>query len=183
MTKQTESKNIKNEEQRADNPLETENKKLVIEIEKLNKELVDLKDKSVRILADSENTKKRHQIELEKSKKYALFNFASDFVEFVENFHLLKLNPPDIADAKSVESFIQGLELSFKTLEKTLEKYKIKRISPVEGDEFDHNFHDAIARSETDKEELSGKVKKLIKSGYIINDRIICAALVEVYFK
>jgi molecular chaperone GrpE len=185
MTKETElkDKDIKQEEEKVLNPFEVENKKLIDEIKNLKKEFGDLKDKSVRILADSENTKKRHQAELEKSKKYALFNFANDFVEFVENFHLLKSNQPKVEDSKSVESFLQGLELSFKTLEKTLEKYQIKRISPVEGDEFDHNFHNAISRSETEKDDLNGKIKNLIKSGYVVNDRIISAALVEVYFK
>jgi molecular chaperone GrpE len=181
MTKEPE--NSQKEEKKAENPLEVENQKLTSEIKNLKKEFADLKDKSVRILADSENIKKRYQLELDKSKKYALFSFASDLSEFVENFHLLKSNQPKVEDVKSVESFLQGLELSFKTLEKTLEKYQIKRISPIEGNEFDHNIHDAIARSETENDELNGKVKNLIKSGYMINDRIICAALVEVYFK
>ena len=186
MTKKEENntKNIdKKAKKKAQNPLREKNEKLLSEIENLKKDFADLKEKSIRILADSENSKKRHQIELDKTRKYALFTFVSELVEFVENFHLLKSNKPNIDDKKSVEGFVEGLELSSKNLEKILEKYHIKRISPNEGDEFNHDFHEAIARAETQKDDLNDKIKKVIKSGYMVNDRIISAALVEVYYK
>ena len=162
--------------------LKADNKNLTAKIEALTEEISTARDKSLRILADSENAKKMHKIQLDKEKKYALFNFASDLVEFVENFYLLKSHKPKAEESSEIKSFFQGFDISLKELLKLLEKFNITRIAPETGDEFDHDVHEAIARAETNDKNLDGTIKTLIKAGYSINDRIIKAALVETYF-
>ena len=58
-----------------------------------------------------------------------------------------------------------------------LEKNQVKRIYPLNQD-FDHNFHEAIANIESEAKE--GSVVQVIQAGYSIADRLIRPALVGV---
>lgn len=151
-------------------------------IQELELVINNLNDKLLRTLAESENFRRRCKDDLEKTSKYAISNFANDLVLVMENFYLAVDNMPMEAIDKSpeIKHFADAIVMTKKELTKVFEKNGIKRLNPI-GEKFDHNFHDAIARVESDEEE--GVVVKVIQAGYLIHDRLIRPALVGVSVK
>lgn len=156
------------------------------EVEILQQKIAELEEKSLvsndkllRALAEIDNVRRRSREELEKTAKFAISNFVSELVLVVENFFLACDNRPvaEIAKIPAVQHFDDAIEMTKKELIKILEKNQVKRIYPL-GEKFDHNFHDAIAQIESDKEE--GEIVQVIQAGYTINDRLIRPALVGV---
>ena len=169
-------KSEEKEQQEAPNPESILKEKIA----KLEKVVIDQNDKMLRSLAEIENLRKRSIEDLEKANKYAISKFASDLVLVVENFYLAVDNMPveEIEKNEKIKNFATGVIMTQKELVKIFEKNGIKRINPV-NEKFDHNYHQAIA--EADGEGESGFVKKVIQAGYLIEDRLIRPALVEIY--
>jgi molecular chaperone GrpE len=160
-----------------DNP-KSELEQKITSLEESNK---DLNDKLLRLAAELENIRKRGREEIEKASKYAVSNFAGDLVLVVENFYLASENLPELEIDKSpaVKHFVDAVMMTKKELTKTLEKYNIKRIFPL-GENFDHNYHEAISQVEVSENEESGSIRQVIQAGYIIGERLIRPALVVV---
>ena len=158
-----------------------ESEKRILELDEKNK---DLNDKLLRLAAELENTRKRSKEEIEKTNKYAISHFAGDLVLVVENFYLASDNLPEeeVTKSPSIKNFTDAMLMTKKDLTKTLEKYGIKRIYPLE-EKFDHNLHEAISQMATENEDENGTIKKVIQAGYSIGDRIIKPALVTVLVK
>lgn len=155
--------------------LEIVNKKnadLELVIEDLNRKLL-IK------AADIENLRKRHKGEIDKSHKYAISSFASDITIVAEQLFLAEGNMPkeEISKNDKVQNFADAIIMTKKELLKTLEKYQISRVYPL-NQKFDHNFHEAISRVDDDGEE--NVVKQVVQAGYKISDRLIKSALVVV---
>lgn len=148
----------------------------IIELENKNNEL---NDKLIRSLAEIENVRRRAREENDKTAKFAIANFVGDLVVVTENFFMASENSPkdEIAKSSAIKNYAQAIEMTEKELLKVLEKNNVKRIHPLNND-FDHNFHEAIAHIESDAKE--GTVVQVIQAGYSIADRLIRPALVSV---
>jgi len=154
-------------------------KALQSKIDELEQKNSDLNDKLLRSLAEIENIRKRSREELERVNKFALSNFASELVPIVENFFMASENAPkeEIEKNQLIKNYAQAIIMTEKELMKLLEKNQIKRIFPLNQD-FDHNYHEAIAHIESDAKE--GIIVQVIQAGYSISERLIRPALVGV---
>lgn len=185
MTEESQIKPETQENQDNSNKDSSDNK----QIAELNEKISDLEsvinnlnDKLLRSLADLDNTRRRAKEDLEKANKYAISNFANDLVLVAENFYLATDNMPseEIEKSPAIKNFTDAVIMTKKELTKIFEKNSIKRIYPL-GEKFDHNFHEAIARIESEDDEEV--VKQVIQAGYTIGDRLIRPALVGVSVK
>jgi molecular chaperone GrpE len=151
-------------------------------ISNLEEVITDLNNKLLIKIADIENLRKRHKEEINKSNKYAISNFASDITVISEQLFLAEENMPkeEVAQNDKIQNFADAIIMTKKELLKTLEKYQISRIYPL-NEKFDHNLHEAISRIPYDGEE--NIVKQVIQAGYKISDRLIKSALVAVSVK
>jgi len=151
-------------------------------ISNLEEVITDLNNKLLIKIADIENLRKRHKEEINKSNKYAISNFASDITVISEQLFLAEENMPkeEVAQNDKIQNFADAIIMTKKELLKTLEKYQISRIYPL-NEKFDHNLHEAISRIPDDGEE--NIVKQVIQAGYKISDRLIKSALVAVSVK
>ena len=77
----------------------------------------------------------------------------------------------------AIKNYALAIEMTEKELLKVLEKNQVKRIFPLNQD-FDHNFHEAVASIESEAKE--GSVVQVIQAGYSMADRLIRPALVSV---
>ena len=148
----------------------------IAELEQKNSEL---NDKILRCLAELDNVRRRSREEIEKSAKFAISNFVGDLVVVAENFFLASENAPkaEIEKNPAIKNYADAIAMTEKELLKVLEKNQVKRIFPL-NQKFDHNFHEAIARVESEAEE--GLVVQVVQAGYSIADRLIRPALVGV---
>ena len=143
-------------------------------IDTLKKELSENKDKLLRSLAESENTRKQmEKIRIETSK-YGIQPLAREILNVVDNFNRA-LNLKDDNNEKSLE---EGLTLIQKDILSILEKFNVKKIKAL-GEDFNANFHQAMFEKETNEFE-GGKVCEIVQDGYTFHDRLLRPVLVGV---
>jgi len=142
-------------------------------IENLEKELTEAKDRTMRALADAENTRKRAAKDREDAGKYAISNFARDLLDFGDNFKraldsMPEDTPPAVAD---------GLSAMQNELLSTFDRHGIKKIEPLD-EMFDANYHEVMFEMPADKP--AGTIMQVIEAGYVLNDRLLRAAKVGI---
>ena len=146
----------------------------------LESENAELKDKVLRIAADSENLRKRYEKQLEDSNKYAITNFAKDLMSVMDNlFRTLEFPVQDLLENQEFNNIFKGIEMTKDDLVKVFKKYKIDRVAPEAGSDFDYNLHQAVSQIET-TEFKHGKIVNLMQAGYMISDRLLRPAMVVV---
>lgn len=143
-------------------------------------QLAELKDQLIRAVAETENVRKRAQRDLEETNKYATTNFARSLVPVLENLQRAtsSIGEELRAENAQVKNLAEGVEMTLKELLTVFEKFGIQRIDPV-GEKFDHNRHQAMMQIEDDSVE-PGTVMQVLQAGYMIHDRLLQPALVNV---
>lgn len=161
---------------------ETEVQKETIEkseTELLKEEISQLKNQYIRTLAEADNTRKR----LEKSQievaKFAISDFAKELIPVLDVFKKAfdGIDEDKIED-KNIKSFIEGIRMTEKLLEKSLNKFGVVAVNPI-GEKLDPNFHETLyARPDAEKED--GTIAEVMEVGYKIHDRILRSAKVGI---
>ena len=143
------------------------------------KEIAELNDKVLRLLAENQNIRKNQEKEKEDILKYGSFNFASQILNLTDNLDrafLIFKNNERFKDKEFLE-ITDGIELIEKELLSTLEKNNITYIDCLDK-KFDPNFHQAL--SEIDSEKEPGTVIEEVQKGYMLHDRLLRPSLVNV---
>ena len=150
-------------------------------VEALTKDVADAKDKMLRTLAEMENLRKRTQREVIDARTYGIAAFARDVLDIADNLQraldAVPLEAREAADP-GLKALIEGVEITERSLHKTLEKNGVQKIEPL-GEKFDPNFHQAMYEV-PDSTVPSGTVVQVIQAGYTIGERILRPALVAV---
>ncbi len=153
----------------ADDPLEAQ-------LAQAQDEIAALKDKNLRQMAEFDNFRKRTikekaELILNGGEKVinALLPVLDDFERALSNIE--KSNDPDILR--------QGVELISSKLLHTLEAQGLSRIE-AEGQEFNTDFHEAIALTPVNDAKQKGKVVDCVLTGYKLGDKVIRHAKVAV---
>jgi len=145
----------------------------------LEAELADAKDRLLRALAETENTRRRAQREREDTQKYAITGFARDLLSPVDNLRraLESIPEAEINDSR-VRSLLDGVAATERELLGALERHGVKRIDP-KGEKFDHNFHQAIFEA-PNPDKPAGTIVEVLQAGYVLHDRLLRPAMVGV---
>lgn len=153
-------------------------------VAELQSKVDELSETILRMRADNENLRKRHDRDMEKATSFANSNFAKDLMEVMENLHRAIDNAPTIAAEGGTEqdemmrNYMKGIELTKISLEEVFVKHKITRVHPL-GQKFDHNLHQAVKQQQSDEHE-PGTVIGVIQAGYLLKDRVLRPAMVIV---
>lgn len=145
----------------------------------LTKERDDMRDKLMRALAESENTRKRMERTQADTAKYAVTGFAKDMLDISDNLRraLDAISEEQRAD-DTVKTLYDGVAATEKIMLSAFEKHGIKKIEPTEG-KFDPNFHEVMFEAEVPGK-AQGEIIQLLEAGYIIHDRLLRPARVGV---
>lgn len=144
------------------------------QIAKLQQELLEARDRTMRALADAENTRKRATKDRDDAGKYAVANFARDMLAFGDNFaRAIAAMPEDTPPAVG-----EGLEAMEKELLATFDRHGIKKIEPLD-EPFDANFHEVMFEV-PGAGKPAGTIVQVIEAGYVLNDRLLRAAKVGI---
>lgn len=150
-------------------------------VEALTKEVADAKDRTLRTLAEMENLRKRTQREVADARTYGITSFARDVLDIADNLQrALDAVPMEAREAADpgLKALIEGVEITERSLHKTLEKNGVQKIDPL-GEKFDPNFHQAMYEV-PDSSVPSGTVVQVVQGGYTIGERVLRPALVAV---
>ena len=147
-----------------------------IPIEELEAQVAELKDKYLRQVAEFDNYRKRTlkektELILNGGEKVltALLPVLDDFERAQESFK----------KSSDVEALREGVTLIFEKLIKTLESQGLKPIDAV-GQDFNTDFHEAIAMIPAPNDDDKGKVIDCIQTGYMLNEKVIRHAKVAI---
>lgn len=138
----------------------------------LEAELAELRDRSVRTLADFDNYRKRVARERAEEKRYAAAELALDVLAVVDNLERALGSEGSAADLK------QGVDMILKQLETTLSRHGVERVAAL-GEPFDPSLHEAVMRVE-DAEVEEPRVRDELQSGFVLYDRLLRPAMVKV---
>jgi molecular chaperone GrpE len=132
-------------------------------------------DKFVRERADLENYRKRVQREKEEILKYGNESLLLEILPVIDSMERALSH----ASEEPHVAVIEGVRLTHAMLLSTLKKFGVTPIETSSGSPFDPAFHQAMHQVETTEFPPNTVVEEMQK-GYMINDRLLRAALVSV---
>jgi molecular chaperone GrpE len=172
------------------------------ELEKTKREVIDLKDKYLRSVADYRNLQDRTRRDMESARQFAIQRFASDLLDSIDNLDRALSSVPasalgktqsSTADSnaaasegavepnKDLQNLFSGLKMTEEILLNTLQKHGLERFDPMEngGRKFDPNTDEATFFTKVEGKE-DGDVFFTQSKGYKLNGRVVRAAKVGI---
>jgi molecular chaperone GrpE len=142
------------------------------ETAKLRREIADLRDRSMRTLADFDNFRKRSERERQESRRYALLEPLRDFIEIVDNLGLA------LSASGSADDLKRGVEMIHRQMGDLLRRHGVKEIEALD-QPFDPALHEAVSREEDPTVQKPTVVGEL-RRGYLLHDRLLRPSMVKV---
>ena len=131
-------------------------------------------DKYLRVVAETDNIRKRATRDVENAHKYALENFSREFLAVVDSLEMGLVSGKEA----SMKSLIEGNQATLKLMLSMMQQFGIDEIDP-HGEPFDSEIHEAMTtQSSSDVE--PGSVLTVFQKGYTLNGRLLRPARVVV---
>lgn len=146
------------------------------QMEKLQAELQEQKDKYLRLMAEFDNFRRRtakERIDLIQTAGKDVIVSLLDVLDDCDRAEKQLQTSDDIALQK------EGIQLVFNKLRSNLQSKGVKPMESIHAD-FDVEKHEAITEIPAPNDELKGKVLDEVTKGYYLNDKIIRFAKVVV---
>lgn len=156
---------------------ETTTRVEVSELEKLQDELVDLKDQNLRLQAEIQNVQRRMRKNREEAEKYKSQSLATELIPAIDNLERVL----DVeTTSEEADNFKKGVEMTLTAIKQAFKSQDIELIEPEIGAIFDPTIHEATAMVPAMDEQESGTVAEVLQRGYSLNGRILRPARVAV---
>ncbi|MEL6635856.1 MAG: nucleotide exchange factor GrpE [Bacteroidota bacterium] len=148
----------------------------VEELEDLQQEISELKDKNLRMRAEFDNFKRRTMREKIELMNTAAQDTLAAILPVLDDFDRAKKNADD---EKTTEQFSEGVTLVYNKLWGALRQRGLRKMEST-GETFDPELHEAVTEIPAPSEELKGKVIDTIETGFFLKEKIIRHAKVVV---
>jgi molecular chaperone GrpE len=142
------------------------------EVAKLEREIADLRDRSIRTLADFDNYRKRADRERDDIRRYATTELLRDLLGVVDNLNLA------LAADGAAEDLKKGVELTLRQFADLLRRNGVREVAAL-GERFDPAVHEAVSKHE-DPSVAAPTVVEELRRGYLLHDRLLRPAMVRV---
>jgi molecular chaperone GrpE len=146
------------------------------EVEKLQDELEEAKDKYVRKVAEFDNFKRRSAKERIDLIQTAGRDVIVDMLDILDDCDRAQKQLENSSDTSSVK---EGIMLVFNKLRNKLYSKGVKPMETLH-QEFNPDLHEAVTEIPAPTEDLKGKILDEVMKGYYMNDKIIRHAKVVV---
>jgi molecular chaperone GrpE len=144
-------------------------------IEDLSAELVETRDRLIRLQADFENYRRRAQREREEAIRYGSQNLFKDLLTTVDNLERA-IDHARMGGGADLENLLQGVELVQKGLVGLMSTHGVEEIDAL-GRPFDPAVHEAMAQA-PDASQAPNTVLEVLQKGYKLRDRLLRPARV-----
>jgi len=148
---------------------------VVSDVDVMEQRLSELNNQYIRMAADFDNYRKRQAQERESLLKYGAENTMKGLLSVIDTFERAQQSLNGVDDAEKVK---ESFDVVFKQFTEALTKLGLKTID-TQGQKFDPNLHEAVMQTPNSEVEDHTILQELQK-GYMLDDRIIRAALVNV---
>lgn len=143
--------------------------KLQKQVESLQDELAQEKDKFLRLFAEFENYKKRTSKERLDLYKTASQELMTALLPIIDD---LKRASAEFEKSKE-KSLVEGFSLINNKFSDTLKSQGLVLIEVKKGDEFDAEIHEAITQIPAENDKMKGKIIDITEQGYKLGEKII----------
>jgi molecular chaperone GrpE len=171
-----ESKVVSSEQPESIDPIVDEESDLSLQLAKLEADLLEAKDESLRNQAEMQNILRRSERDVQNAHKYALDKFVAELLPVVDNLERA-LQSID-QNKEDLKSLAEGVVLTLKSFQDVLARYKVLPIDP-KGEVFDPELHQAMSILEMPGS-TPNTVVDVFQKGYTLNDRLVRPAMVVV---
>ncbi|MBB65858.1 MAG: nucleotide exchange factor GrpE [Waddliaceae bacterium] len=181
MTKEEKAKTKSEGEEQEAKPQEQEAEAKIVsiseaELAELRNNAEDFKNKHLRALAESENTRKRMQKERQDLTKYAIEGVILDFLQPFDQMERALGFADQMSD--EVKNWAMGFQMILGQFKDVLSQNGVKPFKSI-GEQFDPHKHEAVETVETDEHTPDTIVEEL-SVGYMMGERVIRPAKVKV---
>jgi molecular chaperone GrpE len=166
------------------------------EVQKLRAQLAESHNGRLRLMAEMENVRTIARRDVETGKVYALQGFSKRLLDVVDNLQrAVESVPQDLrqkgaqkgaADPVKVEAvltnLVVGVDATHRDFIKLLGQQGIESFGAV-GEKFDANKHEALLEVPASPASPAGSVATVLKTGWVLKDRVLRAAQVAVAVK
>jgi molecular chaperone GrpE len=147
------------------------------EVERMAGQLVENRDKYVRLLADFDNFRRRAHKDRQDVIQFGHENLVKDLLSTVDNLDRA-IEHAHQKDGGDLANLLQGVELVQRELYAVLAQHEVNVID-AKGSEFDPSLHEAMAQVHDDSARPN-TVIEVLQKGYRLRDRLLRPARVVV---
>ena len=147
-------------------------------LDALRAERDEFKDRFMRALADAENSRKRSERDRREAEQYGGSKLARDLLPVYDNLKRAMDAASDETRADAA-ALIEGVELTLRELTNVMVKHGVKPVSPVIGDVFDPQVHQAMFEAPLPGTK-AGQIIQVLLEGFMLHDRLLRPAQVGV---
>jgi len=141
-------------------------------VAQLEAEIADLRDRSIRTLADFDNYRKRMEREKEELSRYAAAELLRSLLPVVDNLERA------LSSGGSAEDLKAGVEMILRQTHDLLRRHGVSPVAAA-GERFDPAVHEAVTREEDPEVEVPTVAAEL-QRGYRLGERLLRPAMVRV---
>ena len=146
------------------------------QLEKAEMDLLELKDKHIRLQAEFDNYRKRtlkERIDLMKSANESLL---ISLLPVIDDFDRANQTLDIVEEDSPVK---EGVKLIYNKFQEFLKQNGVKEIE-AKGQDFDTDLHEAITKIPAPSADMAGKIVDVVQKGYYLNDKVIRFAKVVI---
>jgi molecular chaperone GrpE len=144
----------------------------------LASENASLRERLIRALAETENTRRQGERREQNAQQYAITNFARELLQVVDNLRRAVEAGATDAGPRMADGLIEGVAATDRILTQVLNRFGVEEIKALNAP-FDPRKHEAVM--ETDQtEQPPGNVVQVLEDGYMLHDRLLRPARVVV---
>ncbi|MCA1744515.1 MAG: nucleotide exchange factor GrpE [Bacteroidales bacterium] len=135
----------------------------------LEKQLAEMNDKHLRLIAEYDNYRKRTLKEKMELTKMAGQKIFVNILPVIDDFERAIQHLGSASDLDAVKS---GIDLIYNKFISYLSQQGVQAIDTKDQD-FDPDLHEAITKIPAPSDEMKGKVIDCLEKGYILDDKVI----------
>ncbi|TGD67220.1 nucleotide exchange factor GrpE [Tabrizicola sp. WMC-M-20] len=148
------------------------------ELDALRAERDEMRDRFMRALADAENSRKRADRDRREAEQYGSTRLARDLLPVFDNLKRA-LDATTDETRSHAAALIEGVELTLRELTQVMTKHGMIPISPLPGDAFDPQLHQAMFEAPVPGTK-AGNIIQVMTEGFMLHDRLLRPAQVGV---
>src|ERR1700738_4066274 len=142
----------------------------------LSSEIASLRERLMRALAETENTRRQGERQVQEAQQYAITNFARELLQVVDNLRRAIEAGTTDADAKTEDGLMEGVAATDRILTQILNRFGVEEVKAL-NEPFDPMKHEAVMEMD-ETEQPPGSVVQVLENGYMLRDRLLRPARV-----
>ena len=137
-----------------------------------------LRERLMRALAETENTRRQGERRTEEAQRYAIASFARELLQVVDNLRRAIGAGTNRADTGQQDPLIEGVTATDRILTEILKRFGVEEIKALNAP-FDPERHEAVMEVDA-VGQPPRNVVQVLENGYTLHDRLLRPARVAV---